>query len=250
VVGGLGDSGWSDLGEFASLRAFADGRGGVFAGIPGYATEGISFIQFTRRSRHATVEPGGITVNQYGLEVASRGDGGMFATTFFPNGPYGPYSPSAYILATQSAPGTYFSEWHDEPLLDWYGDVGLTATGDGGALFAWSQVRDRYGVFAIRLGQAGVVTGVPPPPVIGAPSLRVRFVRGEGVHAVASFSGSPRVELALHDLAGRRVASFSSDATLGADAVFPGTRDLPGGVYFARASDGSRELRTKVLVLR
>jgi hypothetical protein len=67
---------------------------------------------------------------------------------------------------------------------------------------------------------------------------------------VASFSGSPRVSFALHDLAGRRVASTTSDATSGADVVFPGTRELPGGVYFAVASDGTREMNAKVLVLR
>jgi hypothetical protein len=69
------------------------------------------------------------------------------------------------------------------------------------------------------------------------------------VHAVASFSGSPRLTLALHDLAGRRVAAMSSDATLGADVVFPGTRALPGGVYFVRAGDGTRVLHARVIVL-
>jgi hypothetical protein len=108
---------------------------------------------------------------------------------------------------------------------------------------------DRQGIYAVRLGQAGAVTSVPPTPVIGPPSLRVRFVRGDGVHAVASFSGSPRLTFALHDLAGRRVAAMSSDATLGADRVFPGTRALPGGVYFAQASDGARVLHARVIVL-
>jgi len=94
------------------------------------------------------------------------------------------------------------------------------------------------------------VTGVTPTPVVGPPSLRVRFVRGDGVHAVASFSGSPRLALSLHDLAGRRVAAASSDATLGADVVMPGTRDLPGGVYFARASDGTRVLNARVIIIQ
>ena len=248
-VGGLDLYGWSDLGWFGSLRALPDGRGGVFEGVPVYATEGYSAIEFTRRSGSGGVEPGGITTEQYGLEIASRGDGGMFAATFFPSGPYGPYSPIAHITATQSVPGGYFTEWHDQPVLDWYGDVGLAATGDGGAIFAWSQVRERLGVYAIRLGPAGAVTGVPPTPVTGPPTLRVRFVRGEGVHAVASFSGSPRLALSLHDLAGRCVAASSSDATLGADVVLPGTRDLPGGVYFMRASDGTRTLNARVIVL-
>jgi len=248
-VGGLDLNAWPDLGVSGSLRALADGRGGVFEGVPVYGTEGYSAIAFTRRSGSGAVQPGGITTGQYGLEIASRGDGGMFAATFFPSGPYGPYSPIAYITATQSAPGGYFTEWHDEPVLDWYGDVGLASTGDGGAIFAWSQVRERLGVYAIRLGPAGAVTGVPPTPVTGPPTLSVRFVRGEGVHAVASFSGSPRLALSLHDVAGRRVAASSSDATLGADVVMPGTRDLPGGIYFARASDGTRVLNARVLVI-
>ena len=100
----------------------------------------------------------------------------------------------------------------------------------------------------MRLVPGGTV-GVPVPTASRQLSLRVRFVRGDGVHVVASFSGSPRLALSLHDLAGRRVAAMSSDATLGADVVFPGTRELPGGVYFARASDGRRELSARVIVL-
>jgi hypothetical protein len=252
VVGGLDFLGFGpeDLGAEASLRALPDDRGGVFAGVPGYATEGLSYMSFTRRSSAGTAEAGGITTDQHGLEVASRGDGGMFAATFFPTGPYGPYAPNAYIAASQSAPGEDFLEWHDQPVISWYGDVGLTATGDGGAIFAWSQERERFGIFAIRLGPAGVVTGVPPVPGIGAPSLRVKFVRGEGVHAVASFTGSSRLAFSLHDVAGRRVASFTSAATPGADQVFPGTRELPGGVYFVRTSDGVHTLGARVLVLR
>jgi len=84
---------------------------------------------------------------------------------------------------------------------------------------------------------------------VGPPSLRVRFVRGSGVHAVASFSAAQRVSLGLYDLAGRSVASLTSDATLGADVVLPGTRDLPGGVYFVRANDARRALNARVIVL-
>ena len=251
VVGTLDPlSGSQDLGTEASLRALADDRGGVFAGFPGYATEGIALMGFSRRGPDGAAEPGGISADQSGLEVASRGDGGMFAATFYPTGPYGPYAPNAYIEASQSAPGDGFLEWHNEPVMTWYGDVALTATGDGGAIFAWSQERERFGIFAIRLGQAGVVTGVPPTPVIGPPSLRVRFVRGEGVHAVASLAGATHVQLSLHDLAGRRIASLVSDATLGADVVVPGTRDRPDGMYFARASDGIRVLNARVVVTR
>jgi hypothetical protein len=233
----------------ASVRALADDRGGVFNGLPLYASESTSSLDFTHRSSMGDVLPGGVDGAQQGIEVVPRGDGGMFVASFKPSGATGPNESDAYISVSQSDPGTGFFESKGSLSATRYGDVGLTATGEGGAIFAWSQLIDRQGVYAIRLGQAGVVTGVPPTPVIGPPSLRVRYVRGSGVHAVASFAGSPRLALSLHDLAGRRVASFTSDATLGADVVFPGTRDLPGGVYFARASDGTRVLNARVIVL-
>jgi len=241
--------GVADPGANGSLRAFADQHGGVFSGLPFFASEGTAEMTFSRRSAAGDPLPGGIGTDQRGIEYAPRGDGGMFVASFKPSGANGPFEADAYISVGQSSPGVGFYESKTSYSATRYGDIGLTATGDGGAIFAWSQLIDRQGVYAIRLGQAGVVTGVPPTPVIGPPSLRARFVRGSGVHAVASFSGSPRLSLSLHDLAGRRVASFTSDATLGADIVFPGTRDLPGGVYFVRASDGPRVLNTRVIVL-
>jgi len=233
----------------SSVRAVADQRGGVLAGVPFFGSEFLAATSFSRLSPAGEALPGGISADQRGLEFAPRGDGGMFIASFKPSGATGPYEADAYIAVSQSSPGTGFYESKGSYSATRYGDIGLTATGDGGAIFAWSQLIDRQGIYAIRLGQAGAVTSVPPTPVIGLPSLRVRFVRGDGVHAVASFSGSPRLTFALHDLAGRRVAAMSSDATLGADLVFPGTRALPGGVYFAQASDGARVLNARVIVL-
>jgi hypothetical protein len=248
-MGDVWASGIPDPGAQGSLRAFADHLGGVFTGLPYYASEFTAAITFSRRSPAGDPLPGGVGADQRGIEYAPRGDGGMFVASFKPSGATSMWDGDAYVAVSQSSPGAGFFESKTSYSATRYGDIGLTATGDGGAIFAWSQLIDRQGVYAVRLGQAGAVTGVPPPPVIGAPSLRVRFVRGDGVHAVASFSGSPRVKFALHDLAGRRVAAMTSDATLGADVVFPGTRDLPGGVYFARASDGVRELNARVLVM-
>ena len=134
-------------------------------------------------------------------------------------------------------------------------------TATGGAIFAWSQLIDRQGIYAIRLGQAGAVTGVTPTLVVGVPSLRVRFVRGEGVRAVARLPDWAPATIALHDVMGRRIASVTSPAPLvfpgradlntsrTVDVVLPGTRDLPGGVYFARATFGSSALGAKVIVL-
>jgi len=249
----LGDvyaSGIPDPGAQGSLRAVADHLGGVFAGLPYFGSESTAGMTFSRRSPAGDPLPGGVGAEQRGIEYAPRGDGGMFVAAFKPSGATNMYDGDAYIAVSQSNPGVGFYESKTSYSATRYGDVGLTATGDGSAIFAWSQLIDRQGVYAIRLGQAGAVTGVPPAPVFGGQSLRVRFVRGEGVHAVASFVGSPRVTFALHDLAGRRVASVRSDATLGADVVFPGTRELPGGVYFAVASDGTHELSAKVLGLR
>ena len=249
----LGDvwaSGVPDPGAQGSLRAIADHAGGVFTGLPFFASEGTAVMTFSRRSPAGEPLPGGVGADQRGIEYAPRGDGGMFVASFKPSGATNMYDGDAYVAVSQSSPGAAFFESKTSYSATRYGDIGLTATGDGGAIFAWSQLIDRQGIYAIRLGQAGAVTGVPPTPAVGPPSLRVRFVRGDGVHAVASFSGSPRVKFSLHDLAGRRVASMTSDATLGADVVFPGTRDLPGGVYFARASDGTRALDARVLVFR
>jgi hypothetical protein len=248
----LGDvyaSGVPDPGAQGSLRALADHEGCVFAGLPFFASEATAMMSFSRRSPAGDPLPGGVGADQRGIEFAPRGDGGMFVASFKPSGATSIYDGDAYIAVSQSAPGAGFYESKLSYSATRYGDIGLTATGDGGAIFAWSQSIDRQGVYAIRLGQAGPVTGVPPTPVIGAPSLRVRFVRGEGVHAVASLSGSTHVRLALYDLAGRRVSSLASDATSGADVVLPGTRDLAGGVYFIRAGDGARELGARVVVL-
>jgi hypothetical protein len=249
----LGDvyaNGIPDPGAQGSLRAFADHLGGVFAGLPYFASEFTAGMTFSHRSPAGEPLPGGIGAAQHGIEYAPRGDGGMFVASFKPSGATSMYDADAYVAVSQSNPGAGFFESKTSYSATRYGDIGLTSTGDGGAIFAWSQVLDRQGVYAIRLGQAGAVTGVPPPPVFGVNDLRVRFVRGVGVHAVASFVGSWDAAFALHDLAGRRLASARSDASRGADVVFPGTRDLPGGVYFVVAKAGTHELSAKVLVLQ
>jgi hypothetical protein len=248
-----------DPGAQGSLRALADHRGGVFAGLPFFASEFTGAMTFSRRSPAGDPIPGGVGADQSGIEYATRGDGGMFVASFKPSGATGPFEADAYISVSQSAPGAGFYESKTSYSATRYGDVGLTATGDGGAIFAWSQLIDRQGVYAIRLGQAGPVTGVPPAPVVDASSLRVRFVRGEGVHAVARLTDASPATIALHDLMGRRIASVTSPAPLGfpgglhtsrtIEVVLPGTRDLPGGVYFARATAGMGAVDARVIVL-
>src|SRR5262245_1412213 len=249
----LGDvyaTGVPDPGAGGSIRAFPDHQGGVFTGLPFFASEATAMMSFSRRSPAGDPLPGGVGAEQRGIEFASRGDGGMFVASFKPSGATGPYESDAYISVSQSSPGAGFYESKGSFSATRYGDVGLTATGDGGAIFAWSQRIDRQGIYAIRLGQAGAVTGVPPTTVSRGPALHVHFVRGQGVRALASFPGAARMTIALHDLAGRRVASVTREGAPEGDVLLPGTRDLPGGVYFARASDGKHEMNARVLVLR
>src|SRR5213075_1516101 len=173
----LGDvyaSGVPDPGAQGSLRAVADHQGGVFAGVPFFASEFTSAMTFSRRSPAGEPLPGGVGAAQLGIEYTSRGDGGMFVAAFKPSGAQSMYESDAYISVGQSSPGASFYESKTSYSATRYGDIGLTATADGGAIFAWSQLIDRQGVYAIRLGQTGPVTGVTPTPVIGAPSLRVR----------------------------------------------------------------------------
>jgi hypothetical protein len=250
VVGSGTYSPYQDPGAGSSLRAMADGHGGVFAGTPGFYTEGLSVLAFGRWSGTGTALPGGLTSDQFGIEYASRGDGGMYIASFYPTGPTSYFSPNAYISAAQSAPGGGFFEYHDTPVLQWYGDVTLAATGDGGAVFAWSQVNQRFGIFAVRLGPAGQVTGVPPTVIQGPPSMRLRFVPGIGVRALIASVPSGREELALHDVGGRLVARTTIEQAAGGDWVFPGTERLPSGLYFARAVSGGMVLKGRVAVIR
>lgn len=246
-VGDLFASGVVIVDEPASLRALADGRGGVHVGLPWFASEFTAIMVFTRFDPAGLSISAGLGTDQRGLEYAARGDGGLFIASSKPSGASGPYEADAYISLAQTDGAAFFES--KRSFLDIrYGDIGLTATRDGGAIFAWSQRIDRQGVYVVRLGPAGVVTGVSP--TVGAASLRLRFVRGQGVHAVPNLPGATHATLSLHDLAGRTVSQLESDATLGADVVFPGTRSLPGGVYFARASDGTHELHARVVVVR
>lgn len=246
-VGNLTVQGGADPGAAASLRLLSDGRGGVYAGAPFFMlhTEpGFTFCQFDGAGLALPVS---LSAGQNGLEYATDGTGGMFIASFKPSGATGPNESDSHVWVSQSG-GSYYVESVRSYYSTRYGDIGLTATGDGGAIFAWSQLIDRQGIYAIRLNQAGRVTGVIPK--IGAAQLRLRFVRGQGVLAVPSLPGSGDITLSLHDLAGRTVSSERACAVAGADVAFPGTRDLPGGVYFARASAGGKELHARVVVAR
>jgi hypothetical protein len=151
-----------DAGADLSLRLHADGSGGVHAGRPMVFVHAGATYGFDLYSDLGLPVGASTSAGNLGLESASRGDGGLVVGSYFPHGPSGLYQPNAFVGLNQTAPGGSFIEWHDDPVVQWYGDIGLATTGDGGSIFAWSQVKERFGIFAIRMNPAGQVTGVPP----------------------------------------------------------------------------------------
>ncbi len=236
-----------DIDAAASLRALPDGAGGVYVATPYFGSGSTAGMSFARFDAAGADQSAGVGARKDGMESAVLSDGRLFIASFKPSGATGPNEADAYLGVVQSS-GTLFFETAPSGSATRYGDIGLASTADGGAIFTWSQSIDRQGVYAIRLDPAGAVAGVNPS--VGAASLRLRFVRGQGVLAVPSLPGAGRMALSLHDLAGRTVSSAELDGAPGAGVAFPGTRDLPGGVYFARAHAGGKELHARVVVVR
>ena len=239
-MGDIFTGGMPDPGAPASLRAFADGLGGVYAGLPWFASEFTAAFSFARFDPAGATVAGGIGTNQQGIEYAARGDGGMFIASFKPSGATSIWDGDAYVSVGQSSGATFF-ESKTSYSATRYGDIGLTATRDGGAIFAWSQLIDRQGVYAVRLNPAGVVTGVPPQfPSFPKPALSARFVRGRGVGVRATLPGTRVMAATLYDVTGRavmRVGDLASGATV--ERWLPGTSRLESGVYFLRVVDAT-----------
>jgi hypothetical protein len=189
--------------------------------------------------------------NLPGREFVAKGDGGAFLAGFSPHGPSGPFQPPAYLRLDQSRawPGwTVWSESHDQPVLSWYGDIALAPSGDGGAVFVWSQARDRFGLFARRFSATGQVTAVPSAP-IPIELARVRFVAGQGVRVMVSLPADVPGRLELFDLGGRRKATqVLAGGTARKELMIPGTGRLSSGLYFVRlaARDGFQVARVVV----
>jgi hypothetical protein len=198
---------------------------------------------FQHRSATGASLPRGASADQRGVEVAARDDGGLWMASYKPSGATGPYEADAYVAASASDPGGGYYESKPSYYSTRYGDVGVGALVDGGAIFAWSELIDRNGIYAVRLNPAGVVTDVPPVSV--SPPFRAWFVRGAGVHVQG---GSQAFAVRLHDVTGREVARGSFD--YGGEWTMPGTAELPSGIYFVNAMVGGRALHTKVAVLR
>jgi hypothetical protein len=189
-----------------------------------------------------------------GNEVVPKRDGGIFLGTFNEDGPYQPYDYWAFLRLAQFAAPPGWSPWseiHQEPVLVWYGDIGVAASlSDDGAVFFWSQVRERIGLFARRFSTYGEVTAVATTP--RALALRaLRFVPGVGVRAAVSLAEAGSGRLELFDLLGRRVAWRALAGGAGVrEVTLPGTAALRSGIYFARLKAGETVARGRVVVAR
>jgi hypothetical protein len=131
----------------------------------------------------------------------------------------------------------------------WFGDVALAPSGDGGVLFFWSQVRERFGLFGRRFNESGEVLAVEPGFArTGIESIR--FASGAGVRTRIRFAGAARLE--LFDVTGRRVASqrFESGNGEAFEATLTGTERLRAGLFFARLSSAGAVSSARVVVSR
>jgi hypothetical protein len=120
--------------------------------------------------------------------------------------------------------------------------LALVATGEGGAIAAWSDNRNGVGndVFAMQVLAAGTVdvpapasagiTFAPPSPNPASGPFALRFALQRQAH----------VRLAIYDAAGRRVRELASgDRPAGEHALVwdlrdEGGREVGAGIYFAR----------------
>jgi hypothetical protein len=235
-----------------------DGQDGVFAGYGDFPySDSPPYYNMTRFQATGAIDWSASTAGELvgHPETVVKGDGGVFLATFSPKGPYQYADPDAFLSLKQTHPGpgwTDFGEDHPDPVVTWYGDIGLAPAPDGGCVFFWSQVRERFGLFARRFSGTGEVTAVEPAQ--GTRVLRIRalrFVAGSGVIASFDLADARPARLELYDAAGRRIAgSDLSGAGVAADVLIPGTAWLPSGMYFVRLSAGARTVAGRVVVLK
>ena len=235
------------VGAEASLQLIADRRGGAYLCIPAEFSDSEPTMRIACVPAGSATIPWGWFKNQYGLEMEPRGDGGLLVANLKPSGSIGAWDTNAFVSVSNLPAGGGYSESQRSYYSTRYGDVSVAATGDGGAIFAWSQELDRHGVYALRIGLAGAVTDVTPP-ALSRPTLSARFDRARGVVARLAVPGGGSADLALLDLQGRAFSVLRLGS--GSEGAFPGSRDLVPGVYFVRALAGKARFSARVVVVR
>lgn len=244
---------YGDYGSEEPVRVLPDGQGGAIVGGPVLYDHFTNYGYLRCRGSGQFVGSSQIEGALAGHEVFRKGDGGVYLAHFSPNGPSGPYQPYAYLCIGQSVAPPEWGGWcesHPEPSTAWYEDIGLAPAGDGGAVFFWSQKRERFGLFARRFSPWGQVAGVAPVGV-GTLAIRgLRFVPGEGLHASIILPEGPG-RLDCFDVAGRRWATTSVEGGAGTiEITMPGTVHLPSGLYFGRLVAGRDATIARAVVTR
>jgi hypothetical protein len=262
---GVSSSGWPSDGMLICGQCFLpngfpdeaphllyDDDEGVFVGTATYATEGYMATDYRRWTDAGAGGHFGTANPLQEKSVVKSQGGGLFLGSFFPNGPFGYWSPNAKLEVIQcpALPGwSDFRESHTEYGSSWFGDIALVPTGDGGAIFFWSQHNQIFGLFARRFGGGGGVVDVPDP--FGSESsLHASFAPGIGVRAAGLLDGAGVADLGLFDLSGRRAAVLRVARPGAFDVVLPGTSSLGCGVYFLRARAGTEIRTARVAVIR
>jgi hypothetical protein len=231
------------VGRGGDVEMRRSANGGAVVRTPYFTSHGaITHVQ--------SVAPSGV-VNAAGSGLAGGFDylaepSGVFVAEFSDREPFGPYQPNCAYLRVQRCPGwDQVLEQHCSSMTIWYGDIALASTGDGGAVFFWSQQHERHGLFARRFGPQGMTTAVEPNDA-GAPAFHAFHRPARGIVVRAASAATTPASIGVFDLQGRRVASATLEA--GArETLVPGTADLRSAVYFVRLAGASA---TKVLVGR
>ena len=252
------DYAYADGGTEASVRVLRDALGGIQVGTIDYATDGGSSYHVDASGATPPWSPIAAAhgFSFQGSHIVPNGNGGVFLATFKPTGPWSQWEPYAFLHVTQSRPPAGwqdFFEVYTDHTYQFYGDIGLASSGiDGGAVFYWSQVRDRFGLFARRFEGAAEITGISPPIRVRALDIAsLHFVAGEGVRASVSVPDGESAVLDLFDVSGRRLASAAVASTdSGRPLVIAGTRALASGLYFARLANDRASASGKVVVAR
>ena len=241
---------FSDYGAEASFRVWARARGGFVVGRGDCANTGGPGFGARRFRADGGCEGGSGGGDLAGLEASAAGAGVVYVATFHPVGPMGPCDSDAYAQVSGSNGVGYFQMRPYEGSARFH-DVGVAALPDGGAIFVWGQSGGRFGVYAVRLNAAGLVTGVPPSATPAPPRLALRFVPGQGVRASAAFASAGEAKLVLTDVLGRAVARESFAAgTAAREWTLANTEALAPGLYFARVTRGAETHGARVVVTR
>lgn len=251
----IASSWFSEIGPGGSVAIVPDGFDGAYVGRQfSYTDVGIS-LQFHELSATGDWVEFAASAEPYeDVEILPGEGGGLFIASFKPKGPSSQWEADAFVGFMRAPASFGFRGWSEShgggPGL-WYGGVALASSGDGGVVFFWSQMLDRYGLFARRFSPAGEVTAVESSAPAAFVLHGLRFMRGSGVHASVTMPAAGSAKFELFDVAGRKWALRSFDCSRGSNALtLPGTASLPAGLFFARVIANDHALTGKIVVTR